>query len=77
MKWIIDPNPNGGDTRHYRISDPPRFYLSKHGPEDRAMYVLADGQERVCVGTKAECDARADYLVRGIGRRPRLSESKE
>ena len=74
MKWIIDPaDPFRG--RYYRISDPPRFYLSKHGTEDRAVYVLTDGQERACVGTKEECDAKADRIA--CGRFRNLSASKE
>lgn len=59
MKWIIDPHPNGALTARYRISDPPRFYLSKAGE----VYTLADGDRLVCSGTKAECEAMADGLL--------------
>lgn len=74
MKWEIDPaDPFRG--RYYRISDPPRFHLAMNGPTDRAVYVLVDGQERACVGTREACDAQADRIAGG--RLRNLSASKE
>ena len=59
MRWIIDPTPQGALTEYYRISDPPRFWLSKQS----GRYTLADGQVLVMVGTFAECDAMADSMA--------------
>ena len=62
MRWIL-----GENKRHLR-SECGRFYLPKFNGIDGPVYVLVDGETRICTergeGAKERCMARAEEIVR-------------
>ena len=61
MRWIL-----GENKRHLRSEDG-RFYLPKFNGIDGPVYVLVDGETRICTergeGAKERCMARAEEIA--------------
>ena len=62
MRWIL------GENKQHMRSDDGRFYLPKLQGIAGPVYVLVDGETRICTergeGAKGRCVARAEEIVR-------------